>query len=199
MIASRNRFSTLSKRGRLIVISGPSGVGKTSLCEALLKRSSCRRVITCTTRPPREGEQDGQDYFFFDRNSFEEGLRAGRFLEHAEVYGNLYGTPRDQVEEGIENGHELLLNIDVQGARQVRDSGIPELMTIFIDAPSGEELERRLISRASDSDEVISRRLEVARAEREEKSSYDHVVVNGDFDEAALELATIVERPVESN
>ena len=117
----------------------------------------------------------------------------------AEDYGNLYGTPRDQVEEGIENGHELLLNIDVQGARQVRDSGIPELMTIFIDAPSGEELERRLVSRASDSDEVISRRLEVARAEREEKSSYDHVVVNGDFDEAALELAAIVERPVESN
>ena len=127
MTASRNRFSTLSKRGRLIVISGPSGVGKTSLCEALLERSSCRRGVTCTTRPPREGEQDGQDYFFFDRNSFEEGLRAGRFLEHAEVYGNLYGTPRDQDEEGIENGYELLLTIAVQGARQIRDSGIPEL------------------------------------------------------------------------
>jgi len=189
----------LSKRGRLIAISGPSGVGKTSLCEALLENSNCRRVITCTTRPPREDEHDGQDYFFLDRNNFEEGLRAGRFLEHAEVYGNLYGTPGDQVKEGIENGYDLLLNIDVQGARQLRDSGIPELMTIFIDAPSAEELERRLLDRASDSDEVIRRRLEIARAERKEKSAYDHVVVNADFDEAVRELGTLVERPVESN
>ena len=189
----------MSKRGRLIVISGPSGVGKTSLCEALLERSSCGRVITCTTRPPREGEQDGQDYFFLDRNSFEEGLRAGRFLEHAEVYGNLYGTPRDQVEEGIEKGQELLLNIDVQGARQIRESGIPELMTIFIDAPSEEELERRLLNRASDSEEIVRRRLETARAERKEKTAYNHVVVNADFDTAVRELTAIVERPVESN
>ena len=189
----------MSKRGRLIVISGPSGVGKTSLCEAVLERSSCGRVITCTTRPPREGEQDGQDYFFLDRNSFEEGLRAGRFLEHAEVYGNLYGTPRDQVEEGIEKGRELLLNIDVQGARQIRESGIPELMTIFIDAPSEEELERRLLNRASDSEEVVRRRLETARAERKEKTAYNHVVVNADFDTAVRELTAIVERPVESN
>ena len=199
MIASRNRFSTLSKRGRLIVISGPSGVGKTSLCEALLKSSSCRRVITCTTRPPREGEQDGQDYYFFDRNSFEEGLRAGRFLEHAEVYGNLYGTPRDQVKEGIEKGVDLLLNIDVQGARQIRDSGIPELMTVFIDTPSEEELEKRLLSRASDSEEVIRKRLDIARREREEKSAYVHVIINEDFDKAAEDLEALVSRPFESN
>ena len=183
----------------MIVISGPSGVGKTSLCEALLERSRCKRVITCTTRPPREGEQDGVDYHFSDRNHFEKGLQAGRFLEHAEVYGNLYGTPRDQVEEGIENGTDLLLNIDVQGARQLRDSGIPELMTIFVDAPSGEELERRLLDRASDSEEVIRKRLEISRCEREEKSAFDHVVVNEDFDKAVEDLEALVTRPCESD
>ena len=183
----------------MIVISGPSGVGKTSLCEALLERSRCKRVITCTTRPPREGEQDGVDYHFSDRNHFEEGLQAGRFLEHAEVYGNLYGTPRDQVEEGTGNGTDRLLNRDVQGARQLRDSGIPELRTIFVDAPSGEELERRLLDRASDSEEVIRKRLEISRCEREEKSAFDHVVVNEDFDKAVEDLETLVTRPCESD
>ena len=121
----------MSKRGRLIVISGPSGVGKTSICEALLKKPEFKRVITCTTRPPREGEQDGIDYFFSARNDFEEGIKDGRFLEYAEVYGNLYGTPRSQVEDGIAKGNDLLLNIDVQGARLVRDSGIPDLVHVI--------------------------------------------------------------------
>ena len=183
----------------MIVISGPSGVGKSSLCEALLKRPGCRRVITCTTRPPREGEQDGVEYFFSDRNDFEEGIRGGRFLEYAEVYGNLYGTPRSQVEEGIENGMDLLLNIDVQGARQIRDSRIRNLVTVFIDAPSEEELERRLVSRAADSEKDIRQRLEIARREREEKSAYHHVVVNADFDKAVRELEALLESPVESN
>ena len=189
----------MSKRGRLIVISGPSGVGKTSICEALLKKPEFKRVITCTTRPPRGGEQDGIDYFFSARNDFEEGIRAGRFLEHAEVYGNLYGTPRSQVEEGIENGTDLLLNIDVQGARLLRDSGIPYLVTVFIDAPSEEELEKRLVSRAADSEEDIRQRLEIARNERKEKSAYQHIVVNDGFDRAVQELEALLEAPVESN
>ena len=189
----------MSKRGRLIVISGPSGVGKTSICEALLKKPELKRVITCTTRPPREGEQDGIDYFFSARNDFEEGIKAGRFLEHAEVYGNLYGTPRSQVEEGIENGNDLLLNIDVQGARLVRGSGIPSLVTVFIDTPSEEELQRRLVSRAADLEEDIRQRLEIARSERKEKSAYQHIVVNDDFDRAVQELEALLEAPVESN
>ena len=189
----------MSKRGRLIVISGPSGVGKTSICEALLKKSKFTRVITCTTRPPRGGEQDGVDYFFSARTDFEEGIKAGRFLEHAEVYGNLYGTPRDLVEEGIESGADLLLNIDVQGARLVRDSGIPCLVTVFIDAPSEEELQRRLTGRAADSEEDIRQRLEIARSERKEKSAYQHIVVNDDFDRAVQELEALLEAPIESN
>jgi guanylate kinase len=189
----------LSKRGRLIVISGPSGVGKTSICEALLKKPKYKRVITCTTRPPRGGEQEGVDYYFSARNDFEEGIRTGRVLEHAEVYGNLYGTPRSPVEEGIENGTDLLLNIDVQGARLVRDSEIPDLVTVFIDAPSEEELEKRLLSRAADSEEDIRQRLEIARNERKEKSAYQHIVVNDDFDRAVQELEALLEAPVESN
>ena len=189
----------MSKRGRLIVISGPSGAGKTSICEALLKKPKYKRVITCTTRPPRGGEQEGVDYYFSARNDFEEGIRAGRFLEHAEVYGNLYGTPRSPVEEGIENGTDLLLNIDVQGARLVRDSEIPDLVTVFIDAPSEEELEKRLLSRAADSEEDIRQRLEIARNERKEKSAYQHIVVNDDFDRAVQELEALLEAPVESN
>ena len=189
----------MSKRGRLIVISGPSGVGKTSICEALLKKSKFKRVITCTTRPPRGGEQDGVDYFFSARKDFEEGIMAGRFLEHAEVYGNLYGTPRDQGEEGIENGDDLLLNIDVQGARLVRDSGIPCLVTVFIDAPSEEELQRRLTGRAADSEEDIRQRLEIARSERKEKSAYQHIVVNDDLGRAVQELEALLEAPIESN
>ena len=183
----------------MIVISGPSGVGKTSIFEALLKKSKFERVITCTTRQPRGEEQDGVDYFFSDRNEFEKGIRAGRFLEHAEVYGNLYGTPRNQVEEGIENGTDLLLNIDVQGARLIRDSGIRDLVTVFIDAPSEEELERRLVSRAANSEEDIKQRLELARRERKEKPAYHHGVVNADFDKAVRELEALLEGPGESN
>jgi len=176
----------------LIVISGPSGVGKTSLCEKLLEREEFVRVITCTTRPPRDGETNGEDYIFLDREEFEAGIDQGRFLEYANVYGKYYGSPRDQVEAGIEAGQSVLLNIDVQGAQAIRESGIPELTTVFIAPPSFEELEKRLRSRSTDSEEVIRGRLEVARKELEEQDLYDHVVVNDQFDAAVVELEELL-------
>ncbi|MCZ6793297.1 MAG: guanylate kinase [Planctomycetota bacterium] len=185
----------MSERGRLVVISGPSGAGKTSICRELLRRSASEleRVVTATTRAPRGRERDGVDYLFLDRDEFDERIRDRRFLEHADVYGHLYGTPREQVEEGIARGSTLLLNIDVQGARQLRDAGIDGLMTIFIEPPSFEALEERLRGRGTDPQEVVRRRLEQAREEMGEKSKYDHVVVNDELERAAAEVVQLID------
>lgn len=185
----------MSERGRLVVISGPSGAGKTSICREILRRkaSELERVVTATTRAPRGRERDGVDYLFLDRDEFDEMIRDRRFLEHADVYGHLYGTPREQVEEGIARGSTLLLNIDVQGARQLREAGIDGLMTIFIEPPSFEALEERLRGRGTDPQEVVRRRLEQAREEMGEKSKYDHVVVNDELERAAAEVVQLID------
>ncbi len=181
-------------RGRLVVISGPSGVGKTTLCDEVGKRRQVARVVTCTTRAPREDETDGLDYVFLDPAEFETRAASGGFLEHANVYGNRYGTPRDQVEAGIARGDLVLLNIDVQGARQIRESGIPELTTVFIEPPDLEVLEARLRGRSTDSADAVSRRLGIARDELAEKDGYDHVVVNDEIDKAVDGILRILDR-----
>ena len=183
---------SLSHRGRLIVISGPSGAGKTSLCDALLKRPEFVRVITCTTRAPRGDEQNGKDYIFLEQEDFEAKIDEGHFLEHARVHGKLYGTPRDQVEAGIAAGRTVLLNVDIQGARQIRESDVDDLSTIFIVPPSLEVLKTRLEARSTDSEEEIDRRLDIARQEMSEQVHYDNVVVNDDFDDAVKNLETIL-------
>ena len=156
---------TPSQIGILIVVSGPAGSGKTTLCERMLQEEpKLSRVITSTTRPPRTGEQNGVDYYFFDHDSFEAKIEANAFYEHARVHGNSYGTLKSEVQEQLATGRDLLLNIDVQGADALRKKAITDpllqnhLATVFIMPPSIEELEKRLRGRATDTDDEIKRR-----------------------------------------
>jgi guanylate kinase len=185
-------MSPVASRGIVAVVSGPSGVGKTTVIDGLLRRPGYARSITATTRAPRPGEKDGRDYVFLTRERFEEGLRAGRFLEHATVHGNLYGTPRDGVEAVLARGEVCLLNIDVQGAESLRRSGLP-VVTIFLLPPSTEELLARLEKRATEPPEEKARRLEVARREMAEADRFDARVVNRTVAEAVAEVAAFLD------
>ncbi len=181
----------MSKRGRLYVIAAPSGAGKTSLLQALMRRRpSLAFSVSCTTRKPRPGEHDGKDYHFLQRADFERLRDAGEFIEHANVFGNLYGTRRSVVEAALAEGRDLILEIDWQGARQVRER-LPEAVQIFILPPSRAELEARLRKRGSDSEEAIARRLDESVLEMSHWRDFDHVIVNRDFDESLAELEAI--------
>lgn len=179
------------KRGRLYVIAAPSGAGKTSLLHALMRRRpGVGFSVSCTTRRPRPGEQDGKDYHFIGREEFERLVAAGEFVEHASVFGNLYGTRRSVVEESLAAGRDLILEIDWQGAKQVRER-LPEAVQVFILPPSRAELEARLRKRGSDSDEAIARRLGESVEEMSHWREFDHVIVNRDFDRALAELEAV--------
>jgi len=181
----------VSTRGRLFVIAAPSGAGKTSLLHALLRRRpDLRFSISCTTRKPRAGELDGKDYHFIDREAFERLQAAGEFIEHANVFGNLYGTRKSVVEAALAEGRDLILEIDWQGAKQVREH-LPEAVQIFILPPSRAELEARLTKRGSDSDQAIARRLEESGLEMSHWRDFDYVIVNRDFDAALAELEAV--------
>ncbi|MGH8197178.1 MAG: guanylate kinase [Steroidobacteraceae bacterium] len=181
----------MSKRGHLYVIAAPSGAGKTSLLQALMRRRpDVSFSVSCTTRKPRAHEQDGRDYYFIDRAEFERLVAAGEFIEHANVFGNLYGTRRSVVEAALAEGRDLILEIDWQGARQVRER-LPEAVQIFILPPSRSELEARLRMRATDSVEAIARRLEESVLEMSHWRDFDYVVVNRDFGQALADLEAI--------
>lgn len=167
-------------RGTLLVLSAPSGAGKTTLVKGLLQRDpSLRFSVSYTTRAPRAGEQHGRDYFFVAERVFREMLERGEFLEHANVFGNLYGTSRTQVDELLEAGVNVLLEIDCQGARQVR-ANAPGCRSIFIMPPSRGSLEKRLRGRGTDPDDVIARRLAGSLQELAQWPEFDYVVVNED-------------------
>lgn len=178
-------------RGRLYVIAAPSGAGKTSLLHALIKRRpGVEFSVSCTTRKPRAGEHDGKDYHFIDRAGFERLQAAGEFIEHANVFGNLYGTRRSVVESALAEGRDLILEIDWQGAKQVREH-LPEAVQIFILPPSRAELESRLRRRGSDSEDAIARRLQESELEMSHWKDFDFVIVNRDFDAALADLEAV--------
>ena len=180
--------------GKLFVIAAPSGAGKTSLVRALLQRNNDLRFsISYTTRPQRPNERNGRDYFFVDHPSFQAMVEAGEFLEYAKVFDNYYGTSKSQVLSILTAGSDVILEIDWQGAQQIRQA-MPECQTIFILPPSRAELERRLRTRATDSDEVIARRLRDSIGDMSHWNEFDYVVVNDDFDKALNNLAHIIDR-----
>ncbi len=174
-------------RGRILVVSGPSGSGKTTLVKRLAKDPHIHVSISATTRPPGPTDRQGVDYFFVTREEFENDIRAGRFVEYAQYGGHWYGTPKAQVDDALRRGRWVLLEIEVQGARQVRRL-YPDAILAFIEPPSEQELRRRLTRRGRDSAEAIERRLEIAREEMRQKSLYDFTVVNDDLDAAEAEL-----------
>jgi guanylate kinase len=179
-------------RANLYIVSAPSGSGKTTLLHTLLKTfQDLKFSVSHTTRQPRAGERDGVDYFFTDRTKFLEMVDRGEFLEWAEYYGQLYGTSRAFVEQQLTSGCDVILDIDVQGARQVK-TRIEEAISVFILPPSFSELERRLRSRRLESDEAIHRRLEIAKGEIPYYRDYDYIVVNDILDNSIQTLEAIV-------
>ncbi len=177
--------------GRLFVVSGPSGAGKSSLCSALLDACpNLKLSISCTTRAPRPGEQHGREYFFLSRSEFEAQRQRGAFLESAEVHGNLYGTRQADVEQMLETGADVLLEIDWQGARQVA-AKMPQAIRIFILPPSLDVLRERLVARAQDEAAVVERRVAAAEDEMAHADEAHHQIVNDDFSQTLNALLEI--------
>ncbi|WP_078547232.1 guanylate kinase [Litchfieldia alkalitelluris] len=181
------------ERGLLIVLSGPSGVGKGTVRKELFSRpdTKLQYSISMTTRKPREGEVDGVDYFFKSREEFENLMEAGKLLEWAEYVGNYYGTPVDYVEETLQKGRDVFLEIEVQGALQVRKA-FPEGLFIFLMPPSLSELKNRIVTRGTESEDLINNRMKVAREEIEMMDAYDYVVENDQVELACERVMSIV-------
>ena len=180
--------------GNLFILSAPSGAGKSSLIKALLKQDSTREMqvsVSHTTRNIRPGEENGQHYHFVSKIEFEKLIEKKAFYEHAEVFGNYYGTSEAAIDEQLAKGIDVLLDIDWQGAQQVRMKK-PSVTTIFICPPSKDELEKRLQGRGQDSQEVIDERMAQAQSECSHYQEFDYIIVNDDFDQALVDLTTIV-------
>jgi len=181
-------------KGKLIVLSAPSGCGKSTIVEKLMvSRCNLKFSISATTRKPREGEVDGVHYFFVTRDKFMDMVDADEFLEYAIYVDNCYGTPRKPVEEGLDAGCDVILDIEYQGAFQVREK-YPEALLVFLMPPSFEELEKRLIARGKDSVEVIRERLETAKIECAQADKYDYIIVNDEVDRAVSEFISVIEK-----
>lgn len=185
-------MSNLALTGTLFIVSAPSGTGKTSLVNALVRDTNHLKLsISHTTRPPRDKEIDGYNYHFIDTDKFKQMQLAGVFMESAEVFGNLYGTSQDAVQKMLDEGHDVVLEIDWQGAEQIK-ARFPEAISIFILPPSIEALKQRLTNRGQDADDVIAHRMDKAISELKHHPNADYLVVNDDFEEALKSLKAIV-------
>lgn len=184
--------SCIRKEGLLLVVSGPSGVGKDSVLDGLKQiYPKPLKCVTTTTRAPREGEVDGVDYTFVSVDEFHKQVEMGGFLEYAEVHGNMYGTPRQWVEDRLNRGDDIILKIDVQGGLTVKER-MPQAVMIFLVPPSLEELENRLRTRSTETDDEVSKRLLNARAELEHIPCYDYIIENDSLQKAAEELKAVI-------
>lgn len=184
----------MTTKGNLFILSAPSGAGKSSLISALLKQTSVRPMqvsVSHTTRDPRPGETNGQHYHFVSKEVFQQAIAENTFYEHAEVFGNYYGTSEIAIDQQLEQGIDVFLDIDWQGAQQVRMKK-PDVTTIFISPPSKQELENRLRGRGQDSEEVIQSRMAQAQAECSHYQEFDYIIINDDFEQAQIDLTTIV-------
>ncbi|MEE8500173.1 MAG: guanylate kinase [Kiloniellales bacterium] len=183
----------IERRGLMLVLSSPSGAGKTTISRELLARDGGLMLsVSATTRPMRPGETEGVDYVFVDQARFDEMVRDDAFLEHARVFGHCYGTPRGPVEAAIEQGRDVLFDIDWQGAQQVAEKARKDLVSVFILPPSTEELERRLHSRAQDPDTVVRERMAKAADEMSHWAEYDYIVVNEDVAASVAAVQSIL-------
>ncbi len=184
-----------SRRGLLLILSSPSGAGKSTLSRKLLDwDQTIRFSVSATTRAPRPGEEDGREYYFRSREDFEDMVKTGEMLEHAEVFGNFYGSPKAPVEAAMKAGRDTVFDIDWQGGQQIRNSALGrDVVSIFVLPPSIAELDRRLRSRGQDSDAVIAGRMAKSRDEISHWAEYDYVIVNTDIDNAFNQLTTILQ------
>jgi guanylate kinase len=185
--------SGLARRGLMLVLSSPSGAGKTTLSRRLLQDDAAITMsVSATTRAPRTGEEEGKDYFFVSSSMFGEMETTGAFLEHATVFDNRYGTPREPVQMALARGRDVLFDIDWQGTQQLRQQAGDDLVSIFVLPPSHDELERRLRARAQDSDSVVAARMARANNEISHWAEYDYVVINDNLDAALEKIKTIL-------
>ncbi len=187
------------RRGRLVVVSGPSGAGKSTLIRASLEAvPELAYSVSATTRKPREDEVDGRDYIFLSREEFEKWIDEGRLLEWAEYSGNLYGTPEQKVEEYLESGRSVILEIELQGAREVREKR-PDAVMVFVRAPSLEETRKRLEGRATEDDKALETRMMTALKEVEARSEFDYEVVNAEREQAREDIINTMRNIVEGD
>jgi guanylate kinase len=185
---------TMTRRGLLLILSSPSGAGKSTLSRKLMAwDTDLSFSVSATTRSPRSGEVDGREYYFKSRAEFQAMVKDGQMLEHAEVFGNFYGSPRGPVEDAMTQGRDTLFDIDWQGGQQIKQAMRGDVVSIFILPPSIAELESRLRGRAQDSEEVIAQRMAKSQAEISHWMEYDYVIVNRDLDAAFGELVTILQ------
>jgi guanylate kinase len=188
-----NTDEIIKRLGLMVVLSSPSGAGKSTISRALIERdSNLTMSVSATTRAPRPGEVDGQDYYFVQKRDFEAMVAGGQMLEHAQVFDNFYGTPRNPVEASLSQGRDIIFDVDWQGTQQLSENVATDLVSIFILPPSMKELERRLYSRAQDSEEVVRKRMAEAVSEMSHYPEYDYIVLNLDVDESVAKVEAIL-------
>lgn len=192
-MAAGGTLKGVERRGLMFVLSSPSGAGKSTLARMLVdKMPDMRMSVSVTTRPMRPGEADGVHYYFIDKAKFDAMVKSNELLEHAPVFDNFYGTPRKPVEDALASGQDVLFDIDWQGTQQLREKARDDVVSVFILPPSAADLEKRLHTRAQDSDEVIAGRMSRASHELSHWAEYDYVVTNSDLDEAYSQVVTVL-------